>query len=111
MATAAFSVLVVLLYWPFVPAEPPPGTRYATLAGERRTIELDDGSRLTLDTQTVLVERYSTRERRVDPQQGQAQFEVQGDPARPFVVHASGGPVTARSADHTSELQSLLRIP
>src|SRR3546814_2677891 len=63
--------------------------------GEQRTIELDDGSRLTLDTQTVLVERYSPRERRVDLQQGQAQFEVQGDPARPFVVHASGGTVTA----------------
>src|SRR3546814_16829407 len=95
VATAAVIVLAVFLYWPFVPAEPPPGTRYATLAGEQRTIELDDGSRLTLDTQTVLVERYSPRERRVDLQQGQAQFEVQGDPARPFVVHARGGTVTA----------------
>src|SRR3546814_9318422 len=72
VATAAVIVLAVFLYWPFVPAEPPPGTRYATLAGEQRTIELDDGSRLTLDTQTVLVER--------------------------------------RSEEHTSELQSLMRI-
>src|SRR3546814_18095700 len=90
VATAAVIVLAVFLYWPFVPAEPPPGTRYTTLAGEQRTIELDDGSRLTLDTQTVLVERYSPRERRVDMPQRQAQFELQGDPARPFVLHASG---------------------
>lgn len=94
-AAAAAVVLAVFLYWPSAPTEPPTGTRYATLAGEQRDVALDDGSRLTLDTQTVLVERYSPDERRVDLQQGQAQFEVQGNPSRPFVVHARGGTVTA----------------
>lgn len=73
----------------------PAGTRYSTTAGEQRDIVLFDGSLLTLDTQTMLVERYGIKERRVDLLHGQVQFEVKGDRDRPFVVHASGGTVTA----------------
>lgn len=95
LATAAAVAVAAVLYWPKPPPAPPVGTRYATAAGEQRNVALADGSALTLDTQTVVVERYSPHERRVDLRQGQAQFEVQGDPARPFVVHAGNGTVTA----------------
>jgi transmembrane sensor len=94
-AAAAAIALVAFVYWSFTPAEAPAGTHYATVAGERRSVTLEDGSLLTLDTQTVLVERYSLHRRRVDLQQGQVQFEVQGNPNRPFIVHAQGGTVTA----------------
>ncbi len=94
-AAAAVVALATFLYWPFAPKEPPAGTQYATAVGDQRSIALADGSTLMLDTQTVLVERYNPRERRVDLLQGQAQFEVRGDAARPFVVHARGGTVTA----------------
>jgi len=80
-------------WWPS--SQPPAGTPYASAAGEQRTIALSDGSRIVLDTSSTLVERYSDVERRIDLSKGQAQFEVQGNPARPFVVHAQGGTVTA----------------
>jgi len=92
---AAAAVVAVLLYWSQPPQAAPVGTRYATAAGEQRSIVLADGSALTLDTQTMLVERYSPSQRRIDLEQGQAQFEVQGDPGRPFVVHAGNGTITA----------------
>ena len=82
-------------HWPFMSAQPPAGTRYATTVGEQRDVTLDDGSKLTLDTQTVLVERYSPRVRQIDLLQGRAQFQVHGNPSRPFVVHAGDGTVTA----------------
>lgn len=94
-AAAAALAIAAFVYWPLSPEQPPTGTQYATAAGDQRSITLADGSTLTLDTQTVLVERYGPRERRVDLLQGQVQFEVQGDAARPFVVHAHGGTVTA----------------
>ena len=94
-ALAAAAAVVVLLVVPFTAQEPPAGMQYATAAGDQRSIALADGSNLTLDTQTVLVERYTPDERRVDLLQGQAQFEVQGNPARPFVVHTLGGTITA----------------
>ncbi|WP_187471083.1 FecR family protein [Luteimonas viscosa] len=94
---AALTAMVVamIIYDPLSPKAPPPGTRYATAVGEQRDIRLADGSTLTLDTQTVLVERFSESERRVDLQQGQVQFDVEGGPGWPFVVHAGGGTVTA----------------
>lgn len=93
-AMLAFMAIAIYRYW-LPGALLPLGTSYATLAGEQRSIALEDGSRLVLDTQTVLVERYGRHQRRVDLQQGQAQFEVRGNPDRPFVVHTSGGTVTA----------------
>lgn len=102
-AAAAALAFAAFVYWPLAPEQPPAGTQYATAAGDQRSITLPDGSTLTLDTRTVLVERYGSGERRVDLLQGQAQFDVQslprtrsgGDAARPFVVHAHGGTVTA----------------
>ncbi|MGJ4728093.1 FecR family protein [Luteimonas sp. SDU101] len=94
-ATVAAMSVAALLHWPPSEPEPPLGTRYATAAGEQRTVVLADGSTLTLDTQTVVVERYSRQERRIDLTQGQVQFEVKGDPDRPLVVHAGGGTITA----------------
>lgn len=95
-ATLAVIAVAAMLLWPWLsPQAPPVGTRHATAAGEQRNVTLADGSTLTLDTQTVVVERYSPRERRVDLLHGQAQFEVQGNRERPFVVHAGNGTVTA----------------
>jgi len=87
------AILVIGRFWST--ALPLAGTQYATAIGEQRTIALADDSVLVLDTGTVLVERYSLHERRVELQQGQAEFQVQGDPRRPFVVHAPGGTITA----------------
>ena len=68
---------------------------FATAIGEMRTITLADGSRVTLNTNTVLRERYDGAERRIDLIRGQAEFDVETDPERPFVVLAAGKQITA----------------
>ncbi|WP_198670229.1 FecR domain-containing protein [Dyella sp. C9] len=76
------------------------GTRYVSEVGQRRTIELDDGSSITMDTDTVLVERYGRQERRIDLLRGRAEFRDVADPqGRPFIVHAAGGTVRAIGTD------------
>lgn len=74
----------------------PTGTHYATAVGERRTITLADGSRVTLDTDSALfVPRPWGGRRDVTLVRGQALFDVARDPARPFVVTSRGRTVRA----------------
>ena len=68
---------------------------YATAVGEQRTVRLDDGSRVTLDTGTRIQVRLHDDRRSVALLSGQAFFDVTGDPARPFVVTAGDTHVTA----------------
>jgi transmembrane sensor len=59
---------------------------YRTGIGERLSVTLNDGSRVTLNTDSVLRPAFDTRERRVVLERGQALFEVAKDPVHPFVV-------------------------
>lgn len=68
---------------------------YRTGVGEQNVIQLADGSRIRLDTDTQLKVRYSDGERHIDLTKGQAFFEVAHDPGRPFVVSTSDASVTA----------------
>jgi transmembrane sensor len=68
---------------------------YVTDVGELRTIPLDDGSVVTLNTATKVKFDYSESTRRVELLKGQASFEVAKDPGRPFVVSVAGGEVRA----------------
>lgn len=68
---------------------------YATDVGERRVVRLEDGSRLTLDTDTRVQVRLRGDHRSVILVQGQALFDVEGDPKRPFIVTAGDTRVTA----------------
>jgi transmembrane sensor len=63
--------------------------RYATATGERLTVTLEDGSQLTLNTQTELEVAFTRAERVVRLTRGQALFEVAKDARRPFVVEAN----------------------
>ncbi|AQR61662.1 hypothetical protein BZG35_08360 [Brevundimonas sp. LM2] len=63
--------------------------------GEQRTVTLDDGSRLVLDTGAAVDVVYAGDRRAVRLLSGRALFTVAPDPSRPFVVSASGGTVTA----------------
>lgn len=64
---------------------------YATATGESRSIQLDDGSQLQLNTDTVVQVQLAQGERRVRLLRGEAWFDVARDPARPFVVKAGDG--------------------
>ena len=60
--------------------------KYFTHVGEQQTIELDDGSVITLNTGGQLVVDYSGQVRRVLLERGEAYFEVAEDPDRAFTV-------------------------
>lgn len=70
-------------------------THYATGPGEVTSIELADGSRVTLNTSSRLRVAYSGAQRRLGLERGQAFFAVAKDAARPFVVEAAGRQVVA----------------
>ena len=68
---------------------------FATATGEQRTLALNDGSHVVLDTNSDLQVQYGKHERRLTLLQGQADFQVHHDTTRPFVVHVGDGTVTA----------------
>lgn len=59
------------------------------------SVRLADGSSIRLDLQTRIEVRLGKKRRDIQLQQGRAMFEVAGDAARPFVVDAGVGTVTA----------------
>ncbi len=70
-------------------------TAYETGVGEQRVIELEDRSRLTLDSQTTVRVRFSAESREVQLVEGQAQFTVAKDTKRPFRVQAGAQTIIA----------------
>nr|WP_283254794.1 FecR domain-containing protein [Luteimonas galliterrae] len=71
------------------------GDVYSTDIGQRSTVALDDGSTITLNTDSRVSVDYAPGRRSVVLQRGQALFKVAKDSARPFVVSAGGRQVTA----------------
>lgn len=63
---------------------------YTTATGERLAVTLEDGSQVTLNTDTALETKFSDAERTIVLARGQALFEVAKDKHRPFVVEAQG---------------------
>ncbi len=63
--------------------------------GHQLTATLDDGSTIQLNTDTRIELQYSSRERTVRLQRGEAHFAVAPDAERPFVVVAGSGVVRA----------------
>ena len=92
------------LLWAGLPAHDPSSTgavagaevwRYATAIGQRRDVILSDGSKVTLNTGSLIEVRYSPGRRDVKLYSGQALFQVAKNPDRPFVVWAHDRQVTA----------------
>ena len=71
------------------------GQTFRTDIGERRSVVLKDGSRLTLDSGTVVKVRYGRDARRLELARGQARFDVAHDVQRPFSVRAGEETVVA----------------
>lgn len=67
-----------------------------TGTGERRSLRLDDGSRLQLNTASAVDIRYDAQLRQIDLLVGEIFIETARDPmARPFIVHTAEGSVRA----------------
>lgn len=88
---AVASVLVGPERWFHAPAF---SERYVSRRGERRTVDLPDGSALTLNTDSIAQVRFYESERRVLLERGEAFFSVAPAPERPFVVDAGLASVT-----------------
>lgn len=89
----AASLLLALLLLPQLNA-PVPGQHYQTALGERRSVTLADGSRITLNTRSAIEVRLGEERRRVNLLRGEAYFEVATDRSRPFEVDAGPARVT-----------------
>jgi transmembrane sensor len=61
---------------------------YITATGEQRSLALDDGSTIELNSRSKIEVRYSKHERTVDLLEGQALFHVAKDVSRPFLVRS-----------------------
>jgi transmembrane sensor len=68
---------------------------YKTGLGEQKLIELPDHSHIALDARTRLRVRFTADARIVELREGQAQFSVAKDPARPFKVQAGAKTIVA----------------
>ncbi len=66
---------------------------HITMAGERQSVIADDGSRITLNTDSALAMNYSAEERSVRLLKGEAWFDVAAGDRRPFVVTTTAGEV------------------
>lgn len=99
LSWAAVATLLVgtcgLLWFNLVGPQGEQRARFATVVGEQRSIVLEDGSRVQLNTDSVAVVAFSKAKRRIRLERGEAHFEVHKDAGRPFIVQAGEGQVRA----------------
>jgi transmembrane sensor len=68
---------------------------FETEIGQLRTIQLTDGSRIVLNTDSELIVDFNPAARNIYLVRGEALFSVNKDPSREFRVYAGGGLVKA----------------
>jgi len=89
-------ILAAGIYYYMVPgAETVKIEVYSTARAEMKTVTLDDGSKVYLNAQSRIMVDYTSNERDVTLEQGEALFEVSHNPVRPFLVYAGDSKVQA----------------
>lgn len=84
---------------------------FETGIGERRVAILADGSKISLDSDSVVKVLYTDGKRRLWLDQGRAKFDVAKDPLRPFSVAAANKLVVATGTQFSVEiLRKQLRV-
>ncbi len=95
-AVASIVVFVGILFTQFLPSTVSIEERRLTsLIGETKNIKLDDGSKVILNTNTLIEVVFSNKERSLKLIKGEALFEVAHDQKRPFIVDIGNGYVRA----------------
>lgn len=92
-ASLAALAIAVLSWW--LLAQWPMHREYRTVHGEQRVVQLEDGSMLHINSDSVVSVDYSQAERSVAMARGQVLFKVSKDAARPFRVRAGATDVVA----------------
>lgn len=85
-AAAALALLAVTVIWWTMRASPE--SSFQTGVGEHASVELPDGSRLDLNSNSMALIEITARARTIRLTRGEAFFEVAHDPQRPFWVVA-----------------------
>lgn len=88
LGAAAAAAAVAITVAPWGELLPQPDTLYTTAKGESRTLQLADGSRVDLNTDSHISVRLEKDARRVTVHDGQALFDVAHDSDRPFLITA-----------------------
>ena len=68
-------------------------TDYSTRVGERKTIALEDGTRIELNAASHISVKFERGARRVKLDDAEAFFDVAKDPQRPFLIETGAGQV------------------
>lgn len=97
----AASLLLVLLGAFYIAMLP---DIYRTEVGERRMALLEDGSKISLDADTVVEVDYHRSQRELRLIRGRAKFDVAKDPLRPFTVLAGNQLVVATGTSFSVEV-------
>ncbi|HTO04635.1 MAG TPA: FecR domain-containing protein [Opitutus sp.] len=90
-AIAAIAAAIMFAVWVAQPQTQ--FNEIATAVAQRQSITLSDGTKVDLNAHTRLEVVISASERRVRLAAGEAFFEVQKDPARPFIIETPAGSV------------------
>ena len=96
---AAASVFLASLIASWVHLSSPRGTQYQTTRGEQRSLVLEDGSVVQLNTLTRISVHIDDEHRRIELPAGEAFFRVAADPDRPFEVETPLATVRAHGTE------------
>ncbi|MBY8829650.1 FecR family protein [Hephaestia mangrovi] len=94
-SVAGVTLLAAGLHVPLFGEHGTPTLAYASGDGERRVIDMNDGSVITLAAQSRVEVAYTPGRRLVRLDRGEALFKVAHNKQRPFIVQAAGGEVKA----------------
>lgn len=94
LAATAALLLALVLGRQLLVVPPAPDLVYSTSKGERRSVQLADGSRVDLDSGATLHVRFDAQTRRLILRHGRAFFRVAHE-ARPLRVETEAGSVVA----------------
>ncbi|OMG89090.1 FecR domain-containing protein [Achromobacter xylosoxidans] len=103
------AVLMAPLCWALLRVAPPAWllADHASRVGEQRVVNLDDGSRVVLNTDSAIDVQYTAAERRIVLRQGEILAVVARDAGqRPFVVATRDGTAVARGTRYVVRMLS-----
>ena len=85
-------------------------TAYETSIGSVSTVDLPDGSLITLNTESRVLVSFNEQQRSVQLEQGEIHIDVAHDPARPLSVIAAGRTVQAVGTSFSVRIDSSQRV-
>lgn len=92
---ASVGALAIAVLSGWILAQRPMHKEYRTVHGEQRVVQLEDGSMLHINSDSIVLVDYTQAERSVSMARGQVLFKVARDEVRPFRVRAGATDVVA----------------